>query len=136
MIQNHSIKHQLIRDNLTAMATIFIFVWIIFSYKLYKQIFMINFLGAAVWKLWHVWFNFSCFQHISKLSIRTLEYLGFIDLKIINESSCDVKGLYWSHGIQTNTFFCLSVSFWMIPCCKWYSIKTYLDTIQITWGRA
>ena len=48
VIQNHSFKYQLIRDILTVMATIVIFVWIIFSYKLY-------------------WFNFGFFQHISAL---------------------------------------------------------------------
>ena len=49
------------------MATIVIFGWIIFSYKLYKQIYLINILAAAVWKFWQVWFNFDCFQHISAL---------------------------------------------------------------------
>ena len=67
VIQNHSFKHQLIRDILTAIGTIVIFVWTIFSYKLYKQIFLINILAASVWKLWPVWFNFGCFQHISAL---------------------------------------------------------------------
>ena len=47
MIQDHSYKHQFIKDNLTALTTIVIFVWIIFSYKLYKQIFLINILGVA-----------------------------------------------------------------------------------------
>ena len=73
MIQNHSFKYQLIRDILPVMATIVIFVWIIFSYKLYKQIFLINILGAVVWKLWSVWFNFGCFQHISALKL--IKYL-------------------------------------------------------------
>ena len=67
VIQNHSFKYQLIRDILPVMATIVIFVWIIFSYKLYKQIYLINILAAAVWKFWQVWFNFGCFQHISAL---------------------------------------------------------------------
>ena len=73
MIQDHSFKHQLIRDILTAIGTIVIFVWIIFSYKLYKQIFLINILDAAVWKLWHVWFNFGCFKHICALKL--IKYL-------------------------------------------------------------
>ena len=67
VIQNHSFKYQLIRDILPVMATIVIFVWIIFSYKLYKQIYLINILAAAVWKFWQVWLNFGCFQHISAL---------------------------------------------------------------------
>ena len=67
MIQDHSFKHQLIRDILTAIGTIVIFVWIIFSYKLYKWVYLINILAAAVWKFWQVWFNFGCFQHISAL---------------------------------------------------------------------
>ena len=73
MIQNHSFKHQLIRDILTAIGTIVIFVWIIFSYKLYKQIFLINILDAAVLKLWHVWFNFGCFKHVCALKL--IKYL-------------------------------------------------------------
>ena len=71
MIQNHAFRYQLIRGILTGiltvMATIAIFVWIIFSYKLYKQIYLINILAAAVWKFWQVWFNFGCFQYISAL---------------------------------------------------------------------
>ena len=58
VIQNHSFKHQFIGDILTVVATIVIFVWIFFPYKLYKQIYLINTLGAAVWKFWHVWFHF------------------------------------------------------------------------------
>ena len=73
MIQNHSFKHQLIRDILTAIGTIVIFVWIIFSYKLYKWVYLINILAAAVWKFWQVWFNFGCFQHISALKL--IKYL-------------------------------------------------------------
>ena len=73
VIQNYSFKHQLTRDILTAIGTIVIFVWIIFLYKLYKQIFLINILDAAVWKLWHVWFNFGCFKHICALKL--IKYL-------------------------------------------------------------
>ena len=50
VVQNHSFKYQLTRDFLTVMATIVIFVWIIFSYKLYKWVYLINILADLALK--------------------------------------------------------------------------------------
>ena len=100
VIQNHSFKHQLIRDILTAIGTIVIFVWTIFSYKLYKQIFLINILAASVWKLWPVWFNFGSFQHISAL--KSIKY-PIEHLKVLKQYrvSCIVQpdiSAHWANG--------------------------------------
>ena len=45
--QNHSIKHQFIRDMLTGIAKIFILEGIILSFKLCKQIYLIKIFGAV-----------------------------------------------------------------------------------------
>ena len=130
MIQDHSFKHQLIRDILTAMTTIVIFVWIIFSYKLYKQIFLINILGVAFTSCTKTHSGAKIQNGYKILSVDTY-YKGKLAYPHFRNAHCNLTRKF-TFRLKFLDFFKNSVS--MIPKNWWWSLNDrvrYLPHIVI-----